>query len=190
MGWDEAEFVALLAKHGMSLQDVQLVHQWYSVEPFLQDSYDLAQVTMYNEIHLVRKALGSGDDIQVISPKDYGVDILWDMIFTRDDVIAQRSGELVKFLEQSMRGWQYVIDHPEESLEIILSKYPDLEKTQQQTVMKAVIEMITKGNKPLGDIQVSDYARAQDILYASKQIDKKLDPHVFVNESLIKQIQR
>ena len=64
-----------------------------------------------------------GKEWQAIKLSDYGVRTYTDVIFTSGDTL-KKNPELVKrYLRAVQKGMQYVIDHPDESVEI-LAKFP------------------------------------------------------------------
>ena len=174
LGGDEAEFVAMLKTVNMTLNDITVVPQEFSVSPFLQDKYILSMVTVYNELNLIQKAGYDGDKLQILSPKDYNSAILGDMIFTTDKYLKDNPVTVSKFLSASIKGWNYCVAHPSEALEIVMKYNPELNKEEQKYMLSACIELIKAGNpsKGIGFINESDYLNAEKILNISKQIDK------------------
>lgn len=178
LGGDEAEFVSMLQTANMTLNDVTVVPQEYSVAPFLQDQYVLSMVTIYNELNLVQKEGYAGDKLQILSPKDYNSAILGDMIFTTDKFLKDNPETIRKFLSASIKGWKYCVDHPDEALDIVMKYNPELNREEQKFMLNACINLVNSGNsltKGIGYINESDYVNAQRILKISKQIDKEVD---------------
>ncbi|MDB5227817.1 MAG: putative transporter, substrate-binding protein [Bacteroidota bacterium] len=187
LGGDEAEFVSMLKTANMTLNDVTVVAQEYSVAPFLQDQYVLSMVTVYNELNLIQKEGYQGDRLQILSPKDYHSAILGDMIFTTDKYIKDNPGTVQKFLTASIKGWKYCIDHPEEALDIVMKYNPELNRDEQKYMLTACIGLIKTGSSltnGIGYINEDDYSNAQRILKISKQIDKEVDIKTTFNLSI------
>lgn len=178
MGGDEAEFISMLNTVGMTLNDVTVVPQEYSVTPFLQDQYVLSMVTIYNELNLIQKQGYSGGKLQILSPKDYNSAIPGDMIFCKEDYLRDNPELVKKFVTASIKGWRYCIEHPNEALEIVLKYNPELNREEQRYMLNACIELIGEGSslsKGIGYISEADYVNTQRILMLSKQIDKTVD---------------
>ena len=187
LGGDEAEFVSMLSKAGMTLEDVQVIPQKYSVVPFLEDEYILSQVTVYNELMLVQAEGFNGDKLQVLSPSEFESAILGDMIFTHESLVTERSDELQKFVDASIKGWRYAIEHPEETLEIVMNYNPDLDKEQQRKQLSAVSELIKIGGLDnIGHIDESAYSQIQDVLVTSGQITSEIDLAEAMDQSFVK----
>jgi NitT/TauT family transport system substrate-binding protein len=178
LGGDEVEFIAMLKTQGMTGKDIQIIPQEFSVVPFIQDQYVCSQVTSYGEMNFLAIKGWTKDKLQVLSPKDYNSAILGDLLFCKKDYLEKNKETVVKFLEASIKGWQFCISNPDDALNIILNTNKELSKEEQILVMKSVIELITTGdakNYGIGYINPKDLENAERILYDSKQIDKRVD---------------
>ncbi|NVN96673.1 ABC transporter substrate-binding protein, partial [Candidatus Nomurabacteria bacterium] len=189
LGGDEVEFIAMLKTQGMTEKDIQLIPQEFSVVPFIKDQYVCSQVTSYGEMNFLAIKGWTKDKLQVLSPKDYNSAILGDLIFCRKDYIDKNKETVTKFLEASIKGWQFCISNPDEALQIILKSNSELSKEEQVLVMQSVIELITTGDAPkygIGYINPKDLENAERILFESKQIDKHVEvSKVFDNSALL-----
>lgn len=191
LGGDEAEFIAMLQSANMTLNDVSVVAQEYSVAPFLQDQYVISMVTVYNELNLIQKEGYQGDKLQILSPKDYNSAILGDMIFTTDKYLNENPETVQKFLKASIKGWQYCIENPEEALDFVMKYNPELDREEQRFMLNACLDLIKTGSSltnGIGYIDESEYANAQRILKVSKQIDKEVDIKTTFNLSAWKAV--
>lgn len=175
---DEAEFIAMLKKEGMSLNDVNVIPQEFTITPFLEDKYVLSMVTVFNELNQIRSQGYEGDKLQVLSPKEYGCAFLGDMIFAKEDYIKENPEIVSKFLEASIMGWNYTIQHPEEALDIIMESNHELNKEQQKQQLDVVIDLIKSGKsltEGIGYIDESEYANIEKILRESGQLQNTVN---------------
>ena len=120
MGGDEAEFVAMLKSAGMTLDDVIVVPQGFSIAPFLNGEYVLSMVTVYNELIQIRDHGHTGDKLQVISPSEYNAAIVGDALFTSEKYLQQNHAAAQKFLAASLKGWKYCAENPDKAVDIVL----------------------------------------------------------------------
>ena len=177
LGGDEVEFIAMLKSQGMGKKDVELIPQAFSVVPFIEDQYVCSQVTSYGEMNFLAIQGWTKDKLQILSPKDYNSAILGDLLFCKKDYLEENKETVTKFLEASIKGWQFCINQPEEALKIILDYNKELSKEEQELVMKSVIELITTGDAKeygIGYINPKHLENAERILYESNQIDKRV----------------
>ena len=56
-------------------------------------------------------------------PKNYGIDFYGDVLVTTEDEIEKHPERTKKFIEASLRGWSYALDHENEIIDLILDKY-------------------------------------------------------------------
>jgi NitT/TauT family transport system substrate-binding protein len=193
LGGDEVEFIAMLKTQGMSEKDIEIIPQAFSVVPFIQDQYICSQVTSYGEMNFLALKGWTQDKLQVLSPKDYNSAILGDLIFCRKDYIDKNKENVTKFLEASIKGWQFCISNPDEALQIILKSNSELSKDEQVLVMKSVIELVTTGDAAIhgiGYINPKDLENAERILFESKQIDRRVDISKVYDNSALENVKK
>ncbi len=108
----------------------------YAFDPALvfPDEVDAASAMTYNELDQI---VGLGyplDVLNVLDPADIGADLLEDLIFMNNDVLASdnfkgsgMSGREVaeRFLRASIRGWEYAADNQAEATAIVISQCGD-----------------------------------------------------------------
>ncbi len=63
----------------------------------------------------------------IINPLSYGIDFYGDCLYTSEREVKEHPERTAKFLEASLRGWEYAMANTEEIIALILSKY-DVEK--------------------------------------------------------------
>jgi NitT/TauT family transport system substrate-binding protein len=175
---DEAEFAAILKTAGLTLNDVNIILQEFTVAPFLENKYMLSAVTVYNELNQIQSNGYEGNKLQILSPKDYNCAFLGDMLFAKEDYIKSNPKIVKDFLEASILGWKYTIEHPEEALQIVLESNPELDKEQQEKQLQAVIDLITNSSKSkegIGFMNLNEYKNIYNILRESKQVENDID---------------
>lgn len=108
----------------------------YAFDPALvfPDEIDAASAMTYNELDQI---VGLGyplDVLNVLDPADIGADLLEDLIFMNNGVLASDnfkgsglSGREVaeRFLRASIRGWEYAADNQAEATAIVISQCGD-----------------------------------------------------------------
>ena len=75
-GGDEYEFFALMQKEGLDpKKDVQLFEQGFTMDAFLKHEYQVAMVTTFNELNVIRLSGVKDSDLTIVNPSDYGISI-------------------------------------------------------------------------------------------------------------------
>lgn len=60
----------------------------------------------------------------VISPRDYGIDLYGDLLFTSESTLRTEPALVEGFRKAVLRGWQYALANPDATARHILSEYP------------------------------------------------------------------
>jgi signal transduction histidine kinase len=115
-----ADLLAYLQKEGLSLDSLKIVPHTYS--PFALISGSVAAMSAYetDELFLVQQA---GVDVLEFSPRTGGIDFYGDVLFTTEEQILKHPERAAAFRAASLRGWQYAMSHPDEMVNLILTKY-------------------------------------------------------------------
>jgi signal transduction histidine kinase/ABC-type nitrate/sulfonate/bicarbonate transport system substrate-binding protein/DNA-binding response OmpR family regulator len=76
--------------------------------------------------------------INIIDPKNYGVDFYGDMLFTSQAELKNNPDRVDRFLRASLKGWKYALNYSDEIIDIILQKY-DTNKSRDALQYEATI---------------------------------------------------
>lgn len=186
LGSWEAQFDALTVKEGLAPEEFELKSQGFSMDSFLDDDLDVASAMIYNEYHVVLESGINPEEVNIIDYADYGLDFPGDVLFTSRQLAEQNPDLVTGVLRASLRGWQYAIDHPEETVNIVL-KY-DKSGVQTRAHQLSMMNEITKlvqvtGVRPLGFTNRDDVRRTIDTLTTYKILDGLVQPEdVYTNE--------
>ncbi len=180
----EAQFDALMANEGVSPQDIEVIPQGGSIEPFLKGDMDVASAMIYNEY---KSALSSGlsvKDLNVIDYADYGLGFPGDVLFTSRKVAEKHPDLCVRMLRASLRGWQYALVNPLEAVDIVL-KYDGsgtLTWQHQALMMQEITNLIKIPGREIG---YTDRTTVRQTIYILRQsvLSGMLQPEdVYTNE--------
>jgi two-component system sensor histidine kinase/response regulator len=80
--------------------------------------------------------LKAGLDFMKFTPRSGGIDFYGDCLFTTEGQIHRYPERVKAFLKASLRGWDYALKHPEEIIDVILSRYPT-KKTRDHLLFEA-----------------------------------------------------
>jgi signal transduction histidine kinase/ActR/RegA family two-component response regulator len=140
---------------------VDISEAYISIEPFwLKEKYNI--------------------DVNIIDPKNYGIDFYGDLLFTTQKEIDNHPLRVQAFKQATLKGWAYALDHQEEAIQIILDKYNTRELSYKQLLYEARItkNLIATKYIPLGNVKEERF-RILTTLYKNKGLSqKKLDDAV------------
>ena len=84
-----------------------------------------------------------GEKAGVFLAKDFGYEAYSQVMFTSSETISEHPETVAAFLDASKRGWQYAFDHPEETVDLILSNYlPELDRDYQIKSLEKIEELM------------------------------------------------
>src|SRR5262249_50635221 len=145
LGGDEAEFVAMLKTVGMTLDDVIVVPQGFTVAPFLNGEYLLSQVTTYNELNQIRAEGLTNQKLQIIAPGEYQAAIVSDMLFETEKYLKDNRQTVQQFLAATLRGWKYCAENPDRAVDLVLKFDKSLKRDEQIKQLKEVMALVLSG---------------------------------------------
>lgn len=129
----ESEFMfrAFAVKNGIDLSKVKIMHVKATVEPLMVGQIDFFSGWVVNQTYQIEQesvkpdapAAVKGRTWKVMKVSDWGIPAYADVIFTSGDTLKKNPELVRRYLRAVQRGMQYVIDHPDESVEIV-AKFP------------------------------------------------------------------
>ncbi len=181
----EAQFDALIAKEGLSPDSFTLVSQGFSMDAFISGDLDVASAMIYNEYYVVLESGISADQINIINYADYGLDFPGDTLFTSKKLIDENPELVQKMVRASLKGWQYAIENPEETVDIVMKydKSGTLTRDHQLSMMKEIAKLVQVGIRPVGYTDRADVRRTIDTLYSYKVLTTQVDPDSVFNNT-------
>ena len=185
LGSWEAQFNALLAKESIAPQSVQVVSQGFSMEPFLKGDLNVASAMIYNEYYMVLESGVKPEDLNVIDYATYGLDFPGDTLFTSRKTAKDRPDLCVRMLRASLKGWQYAVDHPEETADIVLKYDKSGVQTRQHqlSMMKEIAKLVQVSGRPLGQTDRAAAQRTIETLVRYNILKGAIKPEdVYTNE--------
>ncbi|MEI7893806.1 MAG: diguanylate cyclase [Myxococcales bacterium] len=116
-----AELLAYLASQGVERNTFQSVeHDFFDVNELLSGAVDAMSGYSTDEPFALRQA---GFAFHSFSPRSVGIDFYGDCLFTTEDEVNHHADRARRFRDASLRGWNYALDHPEEIVDLIMTRY-------------------------------------------------------------------
>jgi NitT/TauT family transport system substrate-binding protein len=94
---------------------VTVVGQTFTMDQFLQHQIDVAHAMTYNELGVVLEHGIPLNRLRIFNYNNLGIIVLEDGIFAKQSWLASHRQIAIKFLQASIRGWQYAVAHPAEA---------------------------------------------------------------------------
>jgi NitT/TauT family transport system substrate-binding protein len=138
----ETEYRALLAAANVDRSKITEVPGDYSITPFLNRRVDVWPVYATDQPNTARR---EGADIELILARDYGVSLLGDVLFTTEEFATKNPNTVQAFVNATLRGWQFALDNPAETVDLIAAYNPELNKEQLAFEAAETIKLLRYG---------------------------------------------
>ncbi|MBU2550387.1 MAG: PAS domain S-box protein [Proteobacteria bacterium] len=119
-GMDDAELLAIFSKEGINLDKIHRLPTSFNIEDLITGKTDVFNAYLTNEPYYLEQ---KGIPATIIRPSTYGIHFYGDSVFTSEEEVRKHPQRVKAFLQATLLGWQYAMDHPEEIIELILAKY-------------------------------------------------------------------
>lgn len=124
-GFEDAVLGAMLESHGLSLSDVELVNVNFALSPSIYAGQVDAVIGAFRNFELNQMDI-AGKPGRAFYPEENGVPAYDELILVAHrDRIADPV--LRRFVDAVERATQYLLNHPDESLQAFVKAYPDLD---------------------------------------------------------------
>ncbi len=144
---------------------VTVLKQGFNVDPLLQKQAACISTMTYNEYGQVLNAGIKPEDLVTFKYDDQGVATLEDGLYVLEDKLKDPAMEdkLARFVRASMKGWNYVKDHPDEAAEIVIENDETGAQTleHQKYMATEVAKLLDTGT---GALDEGDYKRTVETL--------------------------
>jgi len=127
---------ALLAKNGISEDDVEVLVMGSDMSPLMTGQVDV--VTGWKTNTSALEVLG--DQRVDMTLWDAGIRLYANPYYVTDSLLADHPEQVQGMLRAIARGWGWVHDNPEEAVEILVSRYPNLNRENELKTVGLVLD--------------------------------------------------
>ena len=114
------ELLTYLKKESIPLERIDWVEHSANPQDLIDGKVDAISAYITSEPYDLDLAHFS---YQVYTPRSVAIDFYGDILFTTEQQLNTHPHQVKAFREASLRGWQYAMQHPEEIIDLILTKY-------------------------------------------------------------------
>ena len=162
---NEYPFFAWMNKLGLSTEGgadgVTVLKQSFDVQPLIQKQADCISVMTYNEYWQLIDAGYKPEDLIVFNYSEMGNDLLEDGLYAMEENLKDPAyvEKMVKFVQASMKGWEYAIANPEEAAGIVMDNGGQ-DENHQVRMMGEVAKLIGEPDAKLIEAAYERTAKA------------------------------
>ncbi len=119
-GIDDAPLLAMIHEVGIKESDYTYVPLDFSSQAFIDRKVDVMSGYLSDQPFLMAE---KHIPITIINPLNYGIDFYGDNLFATDQELSSNPERAKRFLQASIRGWHYALEHEDEAIAVLRSKY-------------------------------------------------------------------
>ncbi|NOQ35350.1 MAG: hypothetical protein GQ569_05575, partial [Methylococcaceae bacterium] len=172
--YGSASLRAMLYEAGISSEEFTHINHTFNINDLINGKVDAFSDYLTNQPYSFRQ---KNIEINIIDPRNYGIDFLGDNLFTTEAEIRQHPERVRRFLRATLKGWDYALKHSDEIINLILKKYnADKRLSKQHLRFEAneTIKMIVPDSIPLGNTSSKRFLRIAQT-YQQLGLVKSLD---------------
>ncbi|MBV1920292.1 MAG: ABC transporter substrate-binding protein, partial [Pseudomonadales bacterium] len=144
-----ANTLGILLKEGIEQDQIESIPLSFNINDLIEGKVDAMVGYLTDQPYLLK-----AKDIKynLIHPRSYGIDFYGDTLFTREVKADKAPKEVIKFRDATLKGWKYAVDHPRETIDIILNQYhseksrSELQYEANETIKLIVPELVEIGH--------------------------------------------
>ena len=178
---------SLLHHFAVTRKNSTIIKNTSTLDRFIAGEVDAVPVFTSDQLFTLQQRQIPFD---VIDPYDYGFNIGALNLFTSQQEVNEHPERTKKFITASNRGWQYALEHIDETVQLIHNKYaPDKSIAALTYEAKNIKQLFQRQKYPIGYINnkltLNLYRRAMDlgILNADQDLDFYLFNNLAANKS-------
>ena len=177
---NNASIIAMLISESVSLKQLDVKPHSFDIEDFINGKVEIISAYITNEPGVLKERKVK---FNIINPINYGIDFYGNNIFTSEKELREHPEQVDHFVKASLKGWQYALEHPDEIIQLILTKYSSDKSLEALAYeAKALQRFILQDHIPLGTV---DSNRMERIVDTYKQLN--MLPKAFNLEGFIYQ---
>ncbi|MDO9047033.1 MAG: EAL domain-containing protein [Methylobacter sp.] len=160
--YDNAPLLAMLYETDISSDEFTHLDNSFNPDDLINGKTDAMVSYLTDQIDYFKK---KGIEINIIDPRNYGVDFLSDNLFTTEQEINRHPERVRRFLRASLKGWDYALKHQDELIRIILSKYNPgnrLSADHLRFEAQETVKMILPETVAIGHTDIKRFQRIAD----------------------------
>jgi NitT/TauT family transport system substrate-binding protein len=187
-----ANFVlsGMLAKAGITADDLKIQPQQVSVTPFVEGSVDVITATYYNELYTIESRMPK-DSLKTFVAEDYGITFPRDTLIVAEATAKEKPDLVRGFLRASIKGWKAAFADPKGAVDTVMAIAPTLDRAQQEFQLAEVKRLMVAGKageNGLFWIDRDAIKSAHDFLLQYKVIAKPVDLKAAYDSSFLEGI--
>lgn len=178
---EEVTYKALLGKENVDRSKIQEVPLTFDLNQLTENKVDAIIVYETNEPILLNQ---EGFDLNLIKPRDYGINYYADTLFTTEKMLKEHPEIVEKFVKSTIKGWEEALKNKNFAVDETLKINKTLNREHQMRLLEAS-ETLIQNPDGIGRSGLQQWEELQNILLSQGVQNKKIDLNeLFTNRYL------
>ena len=162
-GFISAPLLALLEQEGV-IGKIKRIPTSFDPSALANHETDVFNAYLSNEPFWLES---QGRQVNIINPQDYGIHFYSDVLFSSAAFQRKQAPLIEKFRQATIKGWHYALDHIDETIDLLHSRYCP-EKSLDSLLNEAIVlkGIILSGQGEIGQMDVARWAQIAHHLIA------------------------
>lgn len=130
---EDADLLTMLLNEGVALSQLDIIPSSYQLDDLISGKVDAFNSYSTNEPYFLKQL---NIEYNIIDPVSYSVDFYSDIFFTSESELRNNPKRVEAMLRATLKGWHYAMEHPEEIIELLKTKY-EVEKSRDHLRFEA-----------------------------------------------------
>lgn len=168
---EEVIYKALLDKESVPRDLIKEVPLTFDLSQITTGKVDAQIVYEMNEPVLLAQ---KGFDINLIKPRDYGINLYSDTLFTTEKMIKDHPDTVKKFVNATIKGWEEAFSNQQLATDYVMKTSQSLNREQQAKFLELSTPLILADGK-VGTSNLVEWNSMQNILIKYGAMNSQID---------------
>lgn len=168
---EEVIYKALLSKEKINRKNIKEVPLTFDLSQLIENKVDAQIVYEMNEPVLLKQ---KEIEVNLIKPRDYGINLYADTLFTTEEMIAKKPEIVRKFVKDSILGWEESFNNPDKAIDEVMKVNSFLDRSHQKSFLELSKPLIVNG-EGIGYSLFDDWQKMQKILIDQGVMKSEVD---------------
>ena len=137
--------LAALKKAGIGAADFTRQNTSFNLQDLIDNNTDAFSIYQTDQPHQLKEM---GIAYRILLPADEGIDFYGDVLITSHDEIKKHPARVQAFVDASLQGWDYALNHIDETIDVIMQQY----NSQKLSISQLYFEASTTSDMVLRDV--------------------------------------
>jgi len=177
---EETIYRALLKKENVDSNEIEEAPVMAGISQLSTGKIDAQILYEINEPILLEQ---EGFNVNLIKPRDYGINFYADTLFTTEEMINNHPDVVKAFVAASIAGWEKALENPDEAVTATLKVNSSLDREHQTKFLELSLPLINDGQ--IGFSEKERWNQMQEILLDQNLLSNPINiDQVFSNNFL------